>query len=152
MMMKLAKSKIFWFAAAYACILAVALVFALQATPEAEHHECTLDYIAHHKKTTAELGLMICEGNLTLNSSLYIFVQTDREIDNIKIEQFAQIGIIVYEDSWIPPFGNHPYHMYIFGCQLKDICTLLDVDYIQRIHAEGEGTDWLPEEGNGSLE
>ena len=49
-MVKLAKSKIFWFAVAYACILAVALVFAINAEPESEHPICTIEDITTHHK------------------------------------------------------------------------------------------------------
>ena len=133
MMKKLARSKVFWLAAAYACILAVALVFSLQV----EHYECTLEDIEQIPKLNpVKPDIWLQE--MGMEDQITLVLYFDSKPTDDQIEQLEHLGITIKRHSWCPPVGSHPLGFYYASCKVVDLCKLLDVQFIERI-ASGMG-------------
>ena len=127
-MKKLAKSKIFWFAVAYACIPAVALVFSLQV----EHYECTLEDIRQEPKVNdimADISLQ----DIGLEDVVTLVIYFEEKPTDNQIEQLEHLGITIRRNSWCPPVGAHPWGYYIAYSKVVDICRLIEVECITRV-------------------
>jgi hypothetical protein len=146
---KLVKSKIFWFAAAYACILAVALVFALQATPEVEHHDCTLEDMRSSFKLVPIYGYLKNHPELSLTDEIDILVYIDPKPTSDEIKQIEQLGITIDSDSWIPPLNvgrwDSPWGSYLARCSVENLCALDGEEHIEMVLSVNPPIATIPE-------
>lgn len=133
-MKKLAKSKLFWFAVAYACILAVALVFSLQV----EHYECTLEDIAEDKKVN-NIWHDIISQDLGLEDEITIVLYFEEKPTDYQVEQLEHLGIRIDRESWYPPTQpwesslGHPWGSYFAHTKVIDICKLIDLEFVKLV-------------------
>ena len=61
--------------------------------------------------TPERLNAMRSMGMKTVEEEIdmqFVYIHTKRKLSTFRIASFKKIGVIVYEDSWIPPLENHP--------------------------------------------
>lgn len=135
-MKKLAKSKLFWFAVAYACILAVALVFTLQV----EHYECTLEDIDDSGKVLGEVVRYIERENIAPSDEIWLFIYFDHELGDEAIEHIEKVsGANIHQNSCIPADAGQV--VCSATCKVENICKLIQLDSVVMI-ASGSDESW----------
>jgi hypothetical protein len=134
-MKRLIKSKLFWIAAAYVCIFVVALVFAINAEPEAapcEEYNCSFLDILHNEKFNPNVYIdATYKNNLSDNDQMSLFLYFDHELSDDEILQVEQIGLKINKDSWIPTESGD--FFYGAKCPVKNICKLACLDIVKRV-------------------
>jgi len=136
-MHRLLKSKLFWLAAAYTCIFVVALVFAINAEPEAAPCECTLQDINNNEKFGGNVYTDAMDKNAS--DQMFLFLYFDHELSDEEILQVEQIGLEINDDSWLPTKTGG---FYSAECTVENICRLACLDIVRRV-TSGEGTaEW----------
>jgi len=133
-MQKLLKSKLFWIAAVYVCMLVVALVFAVNAEPKAATCECTLEDIYGNEKFGG--GVDSDAWHKNMSDQMKLFLYFDHELSDDEILQVEQIGLEINNDSWLPTEAGG---FYSAECIVENICRLACLDIVKRV-TSGEGT------------
>jgi subtilisin family serine protease len=62
-----------------------------------------------------------------------VFIHAKRKLSASKIASLEKIGVIVYEDSWIPPLGNHPTGYVIATMPVDRLYDLAAKSYVVRL-------------------
>lgn len=65
--------------------------------------------------------------------SLEVFVHMEKEVNQSRIKELEELGLILYPQSWIPPLGAHTTGYYIGQAKIADIVQLAKLSDIVRI-------------------
>jgi hypothetical protein len=133
-MKRLAKRKLFWFTVAYACILAVALVFSLGT--ETEHYECTLEDIMNNKKISGTASY-IWNHNLNKSDTIGIFIDFYQKPSDSEIDHLESLGIEVFQ-LWTPNPYDPPSGFTAGRCKVENLCKFIDLDFVSKVSAQME--------------
>jgi hypothetical protein len=134
MMAKLVKSKIFWFAVAYTCILAVALAFSLSGGQESAHYECTREDIMHNTKISGAFD-DIFQQDLKPSDRISIFIHFDQKPTEGQLAQIEQFGVEIQKGwSWTP-YPDYSGGFYVGNCAVEDLCRFLEIDFVTRVRS-----------------
>jgi len=62
-----------------------------------------------------------------------IFIHLERELNETKVKELQNMGLILYMDSWIPPVGAHPTGYIIADMPVDALEELAEKDYIVKL-------------------
>ncbi len=62
-----------------------------------------------------------------------IFIHLSQELNTSQIEELESMGIILYQDSWIPPVGTHPTGFLTADMPIDKLEELAGKDYVVRL-------------------
>lgn len=59
-----------------------------------------------------------------------IFIHLARELTPLRVAELQVLGIILYQDSWIPPVGEHSTGFILADMPIDELDELVDKDYV----------------------
>jgi subtilisin family serine protease len=62
-----------------------------------------------------------------------VYIHVRRKLNAAKIASLKKIGVVVYDDSWIPPLGNHPTGYVIASVPVSRMYDLAKKTYVVRL-------------------
>lgn len=79
-------------------------------------------------KTMRDMGMRVAETDKQM-----VYLHTKRKLSTSKIASLKRVGVIVYEDSWIPPLKNHPTGYVIASMPIDQLHSLARKTFIVKL-------------------
>jgi hypothetical protein len=115
----------------------VALVFAINAEPEAAPCECTLEDINHNGKFA---GVYFDAMDKNMSDQMHLFLYFGHELSDDEILQVEQIGLDINDDSWLPSQWGGGFYSAV--CKVENICKLACLDMVKRVTSAESHMEW----------